>query len=241
MPDNNLYIKHNGFKADKLFSPSFTSTEVAPYEMKLLSVDPSGKGKDEIGLSIIYSLNTRLFLKKITGMQGGFEDENMINISNLCKIHKIDTLLIEENWGGGMFTKMLEPHLRTISPDTAIDEVNVKGQKEIRIIDNLEPLLNQHRLIVDKDTLDKDKNAPIVNSFTYQLSKITKERDSLRADDRLDSLANGIMYMMDKMSDDEEYGFDRHREDEGKDNLDFTLSMFDHRSSYSNDNYGDRF
>jgi len=239
MPDNNLYIKHNGFKADKLYSPSYVSDEVAEYEMKLMSLDPSGKGKDEIGISIIYSLNTRLFLKKITGLQGGYEDENMINIATLCKIHKIDTLLIEENWGGGMFTKMLEPHLRMISPLTEIDEVNVKGQKEIRIIENLEPLVNQHKLIVDKDTLDKDKNATAINSFTYQFSKITKERDSLRADDRLDSLANGIIYMIDKMSDDEEFGMESYQMEQGKDNLEFTLNNFGWQEA--NTNYGDRF
>jgi len=226
MPENDLRLKHNGFKADKLYAPSYVSKEVSEYEMKLLSLDPSGKGKDEIGISLIFSLNTRLFLKKITGLQGGYEDENMVAIATLCKDYNIDTLLIEENWGGGMFTKMLEPHLRMISPKTEIDEVNVKGQKEVRIIEALEPLLNQHKLIVDKETLDKDRNAPAVNSFTYQLSKITKERDSLRADDRLDSLANGVIYMIDKMSDNEEFGMEQYKEDEGKDNLEFTLNSF---------------
>ena len=240
MPENNLYIKHNGFKADKLYAPSYVSKEVAEYEMKLLSLDPSGKGKDEIGVSLIFSLNTRLFLKKITGLQGGYEDDNMIAIATLCRDYGIDTLLIEENWGGGMFTKLLEPHLRMISPKTEIDEVNVKGQKEVRIIENLEPLVNQHKLIIDKDTLDKDKMANAVNSFTYQFSKITKERDSLRADDRLDSLANGVIYMIDKMSDDEEFGMERHKEAEGEDNLAFTLATFD-QYGVGTSNYGDKF
>ena len=241
MPDKQIYMKHNGFKADKLYGPSYVADETAPYEMKLMSVDPSGKGKDEIGISLIYSLNTRLFLKKVTGLQGGYEDDNMINIATLCKIHGITTLLLEENWGGGMFTKMLESHLRRISPLTEIVEINVKGQKEVRIIENLEPLLNQHKLVVDKDTLDKDLNTTAINSFTYQLSKITKERDSLRADDRLDSLANGIIYMIEHMGDDEEFGMDRWKEQSGDDNLNFTLAMFDNRSSGNSDNYGTNF
>jgi len=215
MPDNMLYdIKHNGFKADKLFSPLFASDERADYDNKILSIDPSGKGKDEIGLSIIYSLNTRLFIKKITGLQGGFEDENMENIARLCLHHGIKVAVIEENWGGGMFTKMLEPHLKRISPKTGLDEFNVSGQKEIRIIETLEPLLNQHRLVIDKDTLVKDKQALTKNSFTFQLSHITKERQSLKHDDRLDSLANGIVYLLDEMGQDEEFGVDRWIEDE---------------------------
>ena len=240
MPDNNLYIKHNGFKADKLYSPSYISKEVSQYETKVMSLDPSGKGKDEIGIALLFSLNTRLFLKKITGLQGGYEDDNLIAIASMCRDYQIDTLVIEENWGGGMFTKMLEPHLRAISPKTEVDEINVKGQKEVRIIEALEPLLNQHRLVVDKDTLDKDKNATVVNSFTYQLSKITKERDSLRADDRLDSLANGVIYMMDKMSDSEEFGFSLHKEQEADDNLQFTLGAFDNYNNTSY-NYGSNF
>jgi len=100
--------------------------------------------------------------------------------------------------------------------------------------------MNQHKLIVDKDTLDKDKNAPAINSWTYQISKITKERDSLRADDRLDATANGVIYMIDKMSDDEQFGMEQYKEDEGKDNLEFTLNNF---GQYQRDtvSYGDVF
>jgi len=240
MPENDLHIKHNGFKADRLYSPSYVSKEVADYEMKILSIDPSGKGKDEIGLSAIFSLNTRLFLKKITGLQGGYDDDNLIAIATICRDYEIDTLVIEENWGGGMFTKMLDPYLRKISPKTEIDEIHVKGQKEVRIIEALEPLLNQHKLIVDKDAIDKDKNSSQVNSFTYQLSKITKERDSLRHDDRLDSLSNGVIYMIDKMSDNEDFGMELYKEQEAENNLAFTLefSQYESRTAF---NYADEF
>jgi len=214
MPDNNLHMKHNGFKQDKLYGPSFTSDERLPYEMKLMSIDPSGRGADEIGITLLYSLNTRLFAKKIAGIQGGYDESVMENIANLCAIHKITTLLVESNFGDGAFLKMLEPYMRKMSPMTEIDEVNVTGQKEVRIIDALEPLMNQHRLIVDKSTLDKDQDTSLVYSFTHQLTKITKERGSLRHDDRLDSLANAVIYMLDKMGDDDQFGMDNYLEDE---------------------------
>jgi len=95
-------------------------------------------------------------------------------------------------------------------------------------------------LIVDKDTLDKDKNGSVVNSFTYQWSKITKERESLRADDRIDSLANGVIYMIEHMSDDEEFGMASFKEQEAEDNLQFTLNVFGQTQRVSN-NYGDNF
>lgn len=227
MPDKMLYgIKHNGFKADRLYSPLYVSPERAEYEMKILSLDPAGRGKDEVGISIIYSLNTRLFIKKVTGLIGGYSDENLTNIATLCAYHKIDTLVIEENWGGGMFTKMLEPFMKRISPRTAVDEVRATGQKEVRIIDILEPIANQHRLVIDKDTITKDKDSLNKNSFTYQWSHITKERDCLLADDRLDSLGQGVKYMIDKMGDDEQFGFDKLQEEIGEENRLKTIEVF---------------
>jgi len=237
MPDNMLYsIKHNGFKADRLYSPLYSSDERSEYETKIMSIDPSGKGKDELGIAIIYSLNTRLFVKKITGLQGGYDDDVMENISSLCALHGITTAVIEENWGGGMFTKMLEPHLKRISPSTGIDEIRVTGQKEIRIAETLEPLLNQHRLVIDKDTLEKDKQSLTKNSFTYQMSHLTKERDCLQHDDRLDALANGVIYLLESMSDNEEFGVDRWEEEELEKIAEVNARLFSEFDDYSYNN-----
>jgi len=225
MPDKQIYMKHNGFKADKFYSPAYVSEEVGEYEMKLMSVDPAGLGGDEVGVTIIYSLNTRLFIKKVIGFKGGYQDENLVNIATLCDIHKIDTLVIEKNFGSGMFANLLEPHIRKISPSTQVEDLQVTGQKEIRIIESLEAMLNQHRLIIDKGTLDKDILKPVVNSFTYQMCKISRERGSLRADDIVDSLSNAVIFIQEFMSNNEDYGMTQHKEDQGQANLDFTLNF----------------
>ncbi len=208
MPDQALWIKtHN--KKNKFYQPSNVSKETAKYEMKLMSIDPSGRGLDEMGITILYSLNTRLFIKKITGIQGGYDDEVMKNITTMVNDYGIDTIVIESNFGDGMFLKMLEPHLAMDCPNVALDELRVSGQKEVRIIENLEPLLNQHRLVVDKDFLDKDYDTSSVYSFVSQMTNLSSERGCLAHDDRVDSLSNAIEYMLDKMGDNEESGMDR--------------------------------
>jgi len=117
--------------------------------------------------------------------------------------------------GDGSITKVFEPYLRKYSPKTELVDHRVSGQKEIRIISVIEPLLTQHKLIFDKSFLDSDYEVPNKkNSFTYQLSHITEDRDSLLADDRLDSLAIGVEYILEFMSDNEEFGFTRKFEDE---------------------------
>lgn len=227
MPDKLLYgVKHNGFKADKLYMPLFQSEERARYEQKILYVDPSGRGKDETGIAILYTLNTRIFIKKVTGMQGGYDDSVMENIANLCLLHGIKKVVVESNYGDGAFVKTLQPHLRAISPTTGIDELRVTGQKEVRIIDCLEPLMNQHRIVIDKDTLDKDHQALVKYSFTHQLTHLTREKDCLPHDDRLDAVTGGILFLLENLSNNEEFGFKRLEEEIGRENLEKTLEIF---------------
>lgn len=234
MPDNMLYsIGHNGFKADRFFSPLYSSPERAKYETRILSIDPSGRGKDETGLAIIYTLNTRIFIKKITGIKGGYDADSLRSIASLCSLHSINTIVVESNFGDGAYLKMLEPYIFNESPKTAIEEIQVNSQKEIRIIECLEPLLNQHRLIIDKDTLEKDKNALVKYSFTHQLSHITKERGSLAHDDRLDALSNGILYILDKIAIDEEYGLSKYNQEQEEKKIDMLRTILGGNKKYS--------
>ena len=99
----------------------------------------------------------------------------------------------------GMFSSLLTPVLNAIYP-CSIEEIRSSIQKEKRIIDTLEPLMNQHRLVIDYTAIKKDiefalsENRNIYYSLMYQLTHITKEKDSIVHDDRLDALALGIQY-----------------------------------------------
>lgn len=243
MPENILYQKHNGFSKDKLYKSAFVSDATGSYEHRILSIDTAGRGADELGLSIMYTLNTRIFIKKITGIQGGYEDDVMVNIGNLCKQHNIQTIVVEDNYGDGAFSKLLEPHIRRMSPTTEVVGIKVSGQKEVRIIETLEPILNQHRLVIDKEIFEHDLRADArVFSFSHQLSHITKERGSLKHDDRLDAVANGAAYLLELLSDDEDRGIEYHAEVEAKKTLDFTLQQFGgFKRNNANPNYGKRF
>jgi len=241
MPDKRIYVKHNGFSKDKLYMPSYTSDETAPYEYKIMSIDTAGRGADELGISILFSLSTKIFIKKVMGMQGGYEDEVMIGIAELCAQYGIHTLVVEDNFGDGMFTKLIEPHILKISPNTEVVGIKVGGQKEVRIIETLEPILNQHRLVISKEVLEFDITAPRINSLTHQLSHITRERQSLKHDDRLDSLANGVSYMVDFLADDEDRVLEYHQEKEAQITLEFTLARFGKNKRDRRLNYGSKF
>jgi len=89
--------------------------------------------------------------------------------------------------------------LHAIYP-VGIEEIRNNIQKEKRIIDSLEPLMNQHRLVFDYSAIKKDiefglsepKN--IYYSLIYQMTHITKDRGALVHDDRLDALTLGVQF-----------------------------------------------
>jgi len=226
MPDNMLYIKHNGFKGDKFYKPTYKSKEMGEYDYKVMSIDPSGRGADGTGIAIGYHLNTRIFLKKCMNIAGGYEPEVMKDIATLAQVHSINTIVIESNFGDGIYSKMLEPYLQKISPLTEIEEVRATTNKENRIIDTIEPMLNSHRLVIDKSILDADLNAKRDYSLTHQLTHITREKDSLRHDDVIDALSQLIAYMSEWISNSEDWGMETHNREAGKDALEFTLKHF---------------
>ena len=89
-----------------------------------------------------------------------------------------------------------------------IDEVRANVRKEDRIIDALEPVLNQHRLIVDRGVIEWDyssnQDSPpesrLLYMLFYQMSRMCREKYAVKHDDRLDCLAQGVKYFTDALS-----------------------------------------
>jgi hypothetical protein len=72
-------------------------------------------------------------------------------------------------------------------------------QKEKRIIATLEPVMNQHRLIVAEEVIRNEKEHDPPRQLLYQLSRLTSDRNSLRHDDRVDALAGAVAYWTERM------------------------------------------
>ena len=106
-----------------------------------------------------------------------------------------------------MFSELLKRYLGAIYP-CSIEEVRHTKQKELRIIETLEPVMNQHRLMVDTDIIAKDiastESYPSETRSQYQLfwqmTRISKEKNSIRHDDRLDALAMAVQYFTENMA-----------------------------------------
>lgn len=200
-------IPCNGIGTDKFYAPiDIHDVKWLPYSYKVMSIDPSGRGKDELAYTILGVLNARIFLLKQDGLQGGYCQKNLEDLAKLAKEYNVNKIRIESNFGDGMFTTLLNPILRKVHP-CAVEEIRHNTQKEKRIIDTLEPVMNQHRLIVDKQVIRDDyesiKKYPLEKqqqySLFYQLTRLTKERGSLSHDDRADCLAIAVADCLDML------------------------------------------
>ena len=199
-------IPNVGLSGDKYYAPEDTVGR-AKYTGSVMAIDPSGRGSDETAYSIVKMLNGYLYVVDCGGVEGGYSDTTLQHLTDLAKIHQVNTVLIESNFGDGMFTELLKPYMLKTYPVT-LEEVRHNTQKEMRIIDTLEPVMNQHRLVVDPKVIQKDydsvQNMPpekgIKYMLTYQMTRITKQRGALAHDDRLDVLAMAVQYWTEQMA-----------------------------------------
>jgi len=205
--DKALDLPSVGLHGDLFYKPAQIGDEFLEYTGVVMAVDPSGRGNDELGYAIVSYLNGNLFLLASGGLRGGYSEPNLKKLALLAKEFKVKQILVESNLGLGMFSELLKRYLGTIYP-CSVEEVRHTKQKELRIIETLEPVLNQHRLMVDTDVILND----LASTETYpsevrsqyqlffQLTRITKEKNSLRHDDRLDSLAMAVQYFTESMA-----------------------------------------
>ena len=189
-----------------------------PYSGIVMSIDPAGRGKDETSYAIVAMLNGYLYVLACGGFQGGYEEYVLKALSLLAKTFKVAHVVIEANFGDGMFERLLRPHLTKEWPVTT-EEVKHNIQKEKRLCDTLEPVIQGHRLVLDISVLETDYQSlakypqehAITYSLIYQLSRLTREKGALVHDDRVDALAIAVAYWVEAMAADADLEQDAYR------------------------------
>ncbi len=196
-----------GFSGDRYYRPLFISEDFHEYTGRVMTIDPSGRGKDKTGYCILFMLNGQLFCPEAGALEGGYDDKTLEKLAGIAKKHKVNQIIIEANFGDGMYTTLIKPVLERIYPCT-VEEVKHSTQKERRIIDTLEPVMGSHRLIIDPKVIKEDFEGEPKNPHRlfYQLTHITADRGSLLHDDALDALAMAVGYWADQMARDVERG-----------------------------------
>ncbi|CCI88428.2 phage DNA packaging [Yersinia phage phiR8-01] len=196
-------------KSYRFARPHGIGDVLAPATGICFYIDPAGGGKgrgthggDETGWACTAFLNGNIYVLGYGGVRGGYDQGQMAELVKLVKLYKPTVLKIEQNFGYGAFRAVFMPLLREEWPDCAVEDDFVTGQKETRIIDTLEPIIARGSLIVAESALKGEPGTlmkhPDVNRITYclmhQMNTITRDRDSLVHDDRLDALAGACAH-----------------------------------------------
>ncbi len=237
-----------GFTGDYWIAPLFQSglDDWAPYDQSVLYVDPSGKGADETAWCVVKSLNGMYYCMGIWGMNthaarkaaegrgwtaedGDVYDIRMEEIAKCAKEFNVNEIVIEENYGNGLWTKSFQPILAKLWPSKHKDEASgcscveqtVTGQKELRVIDALEPILLNHRLVLD-EKMAKDEE------FCYQYTHITRDHNALQHDDRIEVLAEAVKWLADAASIDIHEAADAQREEKKFKTVEYFIESMTH-------------
>jgi len=205
-------IPNVGLKGDYFVAPMYTSPEYAPFEGVAMSIDPAGRGEDKTAYAVLKMLHGVLYLTDVGALEGGYSDSTLEELSSIAKRNKVNYVVIESNFGDGMATALLKPVMAKIHP-CEIEEVRHNIQKEKRIIDTLEPIMNGHRLVVDEQIIKDDFKLEPNHQLFRQLTRITKDKGALRHDDQIDALAIVANYWVERMDRDQTLSYNQHKDE----------------------------
>jgi hypothetical protein len=202
-PKNRLNDLPNlAMSGDYMHGPAGFNDVHSEYQGIIMAVDPSGRGADETGYAITAHLNGYTYVLRAGGFAGGYDEQTVLNpLAILAKQYKVNKIVVESNFGDGLFTKVFQEVVHRIY-QCGIEEVRHSTQKEMRMADTIEPVMNKHRLVFDTKIIEDDyrtiqkydQEKRLSKSLIYQMSRLTRERGCLRHDDRLDALAMAVAY-----------------------------------------------
>ena len=188
-------------------------------------IDPAGGGQngDETAYAITGLLGGRVFVAASGGVKGGVTEEAIAEIVQII-LHWLPSMIgIERNFGNGALAQVLIPAIQRAYDKKlkeeptffkgkshaapGIEEVWETGQKELRIIDILEPVISSGKLVLHDSIIDDDWRACFkypgdirqTYSLLFQMARITRDKKSMIHDDRLDALAGAVRHWVEAL------------------------------------------
>jgi hypothetical protein len=197
-------------KTVPIYRPAKTSETFLPWTYKVLAVDPAGGGQngDETGVAVCYGNSCGWIAGMyVGGVPGGTTQGKLDQIINLAIKWECHDIIVEKNYGGDAWPNAITRTAFDKEWPVTVEQVWSAGQKELRIIDTLEPLLGAHKLVINTDVLNQDvhlaqkypQEKRAVYQFMHQAKHITRERGALEHEDRLEAFSMAVKYLHDEM------------------------------------------
>ena len=197
-----------GLPGDRFYGPMFIDEGMCDFSETIVSVDPSGRGTDETVAVVLSQANGYVFVRDMRAFRDGYSDSTLSSIVRLGKKYSASRLLVESNFGDGMICELFNRHIIQQQAGFSTEEVRASARKEERIIETLEPVMNQHKLIIDPKVWEYDyssnPDAPpekrLEYMLGYQMSRMCREKGAVKHDDRVDALSQGVQWFIDSLA-----------------------------------------
>jgi hypothetical protein len=187
-----LDIKSLGFGDDRFYAPFSIDQNVARYTGTKMRVDQAGRGADVTAYAVASHLNGFIFLKRLGGLKGGGTDYNMQKLAEIARDANVQTITVETNFGGDTYANMLQTACNRLKIEVGnaarpegwscvVETKHTTGQKELRIIEQVEPFLGNHRVVITPQIA-------AMPEFQRQVTRLTREPGCLEHDDYIDVL-----------------------------------------------------
>lgn len=238
---------------NRMYWGAGVSSVYVKYEHKLMTLDPSGSGGDEMSYAIGGATNSYIYVLGLGGVLGGCTEDNINKLIVRMVESGTKDLRIEKNMGHGAVTALfvaqieklklkcelrsdeIQPLLNQVGMQFStfhdalrgigVQDYNVSGQKERRIIDTISPVTRRHKLIISDEAIKEDWDTCLKHpsdrrlqySALYQLSNITYDRGSLVHDDRADAVQALVENLQGFLAKDDEKASEKRKESDFQD------------------------
>jgi len=176
-----------GITGDRLYRPMYIAQSFVPYTQTVVFVDPAGRGSDETAVCVASCVNGYIVIHDLFGLEGGYSDPVLEKIAKTALKYRATMIRVESNFGDGAVAALLRPVVGKICGQVAVEDFRVSGQKERRMIDNIEPVMASHRLVFNTRAIRSEETQK-------QLTRLQDTRGALKHDDRVDVISAACEY-----------------------------------------------
>ncbi len=179
-----------GISGDRCYHPMYIAPAFVPYTQTALFVDPAGRGADETAVCVASVVNGYIVIHELMGFEGGYNDPVLEKIAKKALQYGANLIRVESNFGDGAVAALLRPVVGRICGQVAVEDFRVSGVKEKRMIDNIEPVMAAHRLVMDTRAIRDEETQK-------QLTRLQDLKGALKHDDRVDVISAACEYWKD--------------------------------------------
>jgi hypothetical protein len=217
----------SGTYAFRVRTPHEISQEtLAVPDERVAYIDPAagGANADETAYAGGCFLNGNVWALLAGGVPGGYDGDKLRELARRLLPLKPRLVKIEKNMGFGAFRAVFVPVCRSVFEEAGLpvpgfDDDLVTGQKELRLINTLAPVMGRGALIFADTVFDEDARCCAIyppatqNSYSlfHQLGHLSAVRNALEHDDRVDALEGLVRHFQEQLVQDQKKQLDAKR------------------------------